>query len=242
LDITTSTTVRDIAVQFPEATRVFENLRIDYCCGGSKPLGEACEVAGVSLETVVQMLENAKPHIANNFEPQALSLLNLIIHILDKHHVYTKQELARLEPLFERVVAAHGRNHPELFKLVSVFHRLRDDLRPHMFKEEQILFPYIVALEKSLREKTLRPIPPFQTAANPIRMMTAEHDEAGKLLQEMRSLANEYTVPADACLSYQTLYEALEAFEEDLHQHIHLENNVLFPRAIEMEDRGFIPQ
>jgi regulator of cell morphogenesis and NO signaling len=234
--INPTTPIRDIAAQLPQATRVFENLRIDYCCGGWKPIGEACETAGLSFDTVVQMLETAKRETPpNTFDPHTASLIRVTLHILDKHHVFTKAEMTRLDALLKRVIGAHGRNHPELSQVASCFRQLCDDLRPHMFKEEQVLFPYIVELERSIRDKGLRPKAPFGSAANPIRAMGTEHDEAGDLLCRLRSLTNNYTVPADGCFSYQALYEGLEAFEEDLHEHIHLENNILFPRAIEME-------
>lgn len=240
VNITPTTPIREIATLLPQATRVFENLRIDYCCGGSKPLEEACATAGVSIERVLQMLETAETlnvTTTTNIDPHTATLLRLTMHILDKHHVYTKQEMVRLDSLLHRVIDAHGRNHPELLQVAKLFRQLCDDLKPHMFKEEQILFPYVVELERSIREKSRRPFAPFGTAANPIRVMATEHEEAGGLLAELRRVTNDYSVPADACFSYRTLYEALEAFEEDLHQHIHLENNILFPRAIEMEEK-----
>jgi regulator of cell morphogenesis and NO signaling len=237
VNINPSTSIGEIAVQLPRATKVFEDLKIDYCCGGAKPLGEACESAGLSVANVVQMLETVdREGGAEQFDPRTASLIRLIMHILDKHHVYVKKEMAHISGLLPKVVGAHGRRHPELLKVASVFRRLCEDIKPHMFKEEQIFFPYIVELERSLRDKTPRPIAPFGTAASPIRTMAAEHSEAGVVLRDLRRLTSNYTVPDDGCLSFHALYEALKAFEEDLHQHIHLENNVLFPRAIEMED------
>jgi regulator of cell morphogenesis and NO signaling len=236
MTITKSTSISEIATTLPQATRVFENLRIDYCCGGSKPLEEACATAGVSFERVVEMLESARPEVSAAMDPQSISLIRLIMHILDKHHVYTKQEMGRLEALLPKVIAAHGRNHKELLQVAKLFRQLCDELKPHMFKEEQILFPYIVQLERAIREKTRRPIAPFGSAANPIQQMAGEHEEAGGILLELRKATNDYSLPTDACSSFQMLYEGLEAFEEDLHQHIHLENNVLFPRSIQMED------
>lgn len=238
VSISPTTPIREIAVLLPQATRVFENLRIDYCCGGANPIGEACEKAGVSFDRVVQMLETARePAVGYQFDPQTVSLLRLIMHILDKHHVFVKREMARIEGLIQNVIHAHGRTHPELLKIAATFRKLCADIKPHMFNEEQVLFPYIVEFERSLREKTPPPIPPFGKSEHPIRSMTAEHDEAGGALLLLRRLTNNYTLPADSCLGFQTLYEALEAFEEDLHQHIHLENNVLFPRAIALEDQ-----
>jgi regulator of cell morphogenesis and NO signaling len=178
-----------------------------------------------------------KPEAGNGApDLQKASVTELIMHILDKHHVFTKDEMARLEPLADKVVAAHGENHSELLSLRDVMRQLFEDLRPHMFKEEQILFPFITALDKARQENRPAPFAPFGTANNPIRMMLMEHDTAGEMLREMRKLSSDYVVPADACISFKTFYEALAAFEQDLHQHIHLENNLLFPKAIALEE------
>ena len=228
--------VRDVAINLPQATRVLERLKIDYCCGGDRPLGEACAAAGVELETLEQLLADNPGSVPEGMpEAQLLSLGELIQHILDKHHVFTKTEMDRLEPLTAKVVAAHGGNHSELLAVQQLLRELFDDLKPHMFKEEQILFPFILALEQSVRQNRPAPFAPFGTVNNPIRMMMTEHDTAGELLRELRKLTSDYTVPADGCISFQTLYQALGAFEQDLHEHIHLENNILFPRAIQLE-------
>jgi regulator of cell morphogenesis and NO signaling len=145
--------------------------------------------------------------------------------------------MTRLELLTKKVISAHGENHPELHKVGALFDTLCADLKPHMFKEEQILFPYILALASANAENSAAPFAPFGTVNNPIRMMMMEHDAAGEILRELRTTTSDYSTPADGCISYRTLYEALEAFEKDLHQHIHLENNILFPRAIELEAR-----
>ncbi len=234
-------TVRDVALEVPEATRVFEKLKIDYCCGGDKPLGEACATAGVEVADLERMLGEAgqtKAQGNGSLDFQRSTLSELIEHILDKHHVYTKEEMARLGALIEKVLAAHGENHPELKGISGFFQQLCADLKPHMFKEEQVLFPYIIEMERCAVQSRPAPFAPFGTVNNPIRMMMMEHDTAGDLLRELRALSSNYTVPTDGCISYQTLYQALEAFEKDLHHHIHLENNILFPRAIEMEGRN----
>jgi regulator of cell morphogenesis and NO signaling len=232
-------TVRDVVLELPQATRVFEKLKIDYCCGGDKPLVEACATAGVKVENLERMLAEAgHAEVQGNgsLDFGKATLGELIGHILDRHHVYTKEEMARLEPLIDKVIAAHGENHPELRSLGGLFQQLCADLKPHMFKEEQILFPYIVEMERSAVENRPAPFAPFGTVNNPIRMMMMEHETVGDLLRELRALSSNYTVPPDGCISYQTLYQALEAFERDLHQHIHLENNILFPRAVAMEE------
>jgi regulator of cell morphogenesis and NO signaling len=236
--ITSTTRVRDVALELPQATRVFEKFKIDYCCGGDQPLAAACASAGVDFQGILQMIQQLedKPEAGNTVaDLQSAGVTELIIHILDKHHTFTKEEMARLEPLADKVVGAHGPNQSELLTLRDVMRQLFEELRPHMFKEEQILFPFIITLDKARLENRPAPFPPFGTVNNPIRMMMTEHDNAGTLLREMRKLSADYSVPRDACISFKTFYEALEAFERDLHQHIHLENNLLFPKAIELE-------
>jgi len=229
-------TVRDLAVELPHATRVFEKTRIDYCCGGDQLLGAACARAGVDLQTLEKMLEaNPGPALNATVAFQNLSAAELIGYILDKHHVYTRDEMQRLETLVDKVVNAHGANHPELLSIRDLLQQLIAELRAHMFKEEQILFPFIVQLEHFVSQGQPPPFAPFGTVNNPVRMMMVEHDNAGELLREMRKLSRDYKVPENACISYKTFYEALEAFEQDLHQHIHLENNVLFPMAVKLE-------
>jgi regulator of cell morphogenesis and NO signaling len=237
MNISATTKVRDIALEFPQATRVLEKLKIDYCCGGDQPLAAACATAGVEMENVMKLIEQAGKTVAEDSasDLQSASLSELIGYILDKHHVYTKDEMARLEPLAEKVLTAHGENHSELRAIRDVLTELFMDLRQHMFKEEQILFPFVIELEKSQTQNRRPPFAPFGTVNNPIRMMLMEHDTAGALLRELRKLSGDYQAPPDACISYKTFYEALNAFEQDLHQHIHLENNLLFPKAIELE-------
>jgi len=235
--INSQTTVREVALQLPESTRLFERLKIDYCCGGNQPLAQACASAGVDIENVMEMLTEATQSTAPDEDGfQNASLPELISHILDTHHVFTKSEMERLQLLADKVLAAHGGNHPELVHLNELFTRLCADLKPHMFKEEQILFPYIVALTEAAGQKRAAPFAPFGTVKNPIRMMMMEHDTAGEILRELRALTGDYKAPADACISYKTLYQALENFEKDLHQHIHLENNILFPKALDLEN------
>ena len=231
-------TVRDVAMELPQSTRLFEKLKIDYCCGGNKPLAEACASAGVEVDNVMEMLaevtrSNTKPEGESDFQNTPLPAL--ITHIVETHHVFTKSEMERLEALADKVLAAHGGNHPELIHLDELITRLCADLKPHMFKEEQVLFPYIVATAEAAEQKRPVPFAPFGTVNNPIRMMMREHDTAGEILRELRALTSDYKVPPDACISYRTLYEALENFEKDLHQHIHLENNILFPKALDLE-------
>ena len=237
--INSEMTVREVALQLPESTRLFETLKIDYCCGGNQPLAQACASAGVDVDNVMELLDEVTQSASKDdgtSDFQTASLPELIAHILDTHHVFTKSEMDRLQLLADKVLSAHGGNHPELIHVDELFTRLCADLKPHMFKEEQILFPYILALAEAADQKRAVPFAPFGTVNNPIRMMMREHDTAGEILRELRMLTSDYNVPADACVSYKTLYEALENFEKDLHQHIHLENNILFPKALHLEN------
>jgi regulator of cell morphogenesis and NO signaling len=143
--------------------------------------------------------------------------------------------MGRLEPLLAKVCSVHGNHHHELWRLQSLFRALCHELTSHLLKEEQMLFPYIAQMEEALDRQQALPIPLFRTVRNPVRMLMLEHDYAGDVWREIRHLTNNYRVPSDGCLSYQTLFQALAAFERDLHQHIHLENNLLFPRAVKME-------
>jgi regulator of cell morphogenesis and NO signaling len=227
--------VREVAVAFPQATRVFEKTKIDYCCGGDQLLGDACAQAGIDLHMLEQMLEASVASATSGLDFQQLTLAQLIKYILDTHHVYTSDEMKRLEGLVEKVCGAHGANHSELLSMRYLLQELFAGLKAHMFKEEQILFPFVIQLEESRSHNRPAPFAPFGTVDNPIRMMVFEHENAGDILREIRKLSRGYRVPEDACLSYKTLYEALEVFEQDLHQHIHLENNILFPKAIALE-------
>jgi len=231
-------TVREIAIEMPQSTRIFENLKIDYCCGGNSPLLEACRNAGIEIEQLERMLAEAHPALAAAGKPdfQTMTLTELVGHIVNQHHIYTKAEITRLEALLTKVVAVHGANHPELRNVQELFQQLCADLTPHMMKEEIVLFPYIVELEQAQQQRGRTPFAPFGTVKNPVRMMMMEHDTAGDILRELSTVTGDYTIPVGVCISYETLYKAMKEFERDLHQHIHLENNLLFPRAVEMEE------
>jgi regulator of cell morphogenesis and NO signaling len=236
--INSSMTVREVAIEMPQSTRLFEKLNIDYCCGGNRTFTEACNSAGLEVDDVLGMLKTASHEGKSKnstIDFQRLLIADLVGHILGTHHVYTKDEMIRLDSLIKKVISAHGENHPELRTVGELFDRLCADLKPHMFKEEQILFPYILALAHACAENQGAPFAPFGTVNNPVRMMMKEHDTAGEILRDLRNVTSNYTTPSDGCMSYRALYEAMEAFEKDLHQHIHLENNILFPRAVGLE-------
>ena len=201
-------------------------------------LDEACRAANLITDQVLESLRRAERSaraVQEEHSWQTEALADLIAHIKTTHHKYTRQEIARLDPLFDKVCSVHGKNHAELLQIRGTFHGLAQELTTHMMKEEMVLFPYIVRMEEATIEKEPIVPAPFGTVQNPVSMMEHEHDSAGNALRGMRQASNDYSAPPDACVSYQTLYKALAAFETDLHQHIHLENNILFPRAIAME-------
>jgi regulator of cell morphogenesis and NO signaling len=237
MSVTTEKTVRELALENPAATRVFEKLGIDYCCGGSQSLEQACRAANLPVGQVLDSLQEAAASqpVGNDRNWQQEPLADLIAHINNTHHKYVRAETARLTPLFDKVCGVHANNHPELLEMRETFSDLVAELTTHLMKEEMILFPYILRMEEAVIQKEPILPPPFGSVQNPVAMMMHEHDSAGDALRAMRTASGGYTAPLDACVSYQTLYKALAEFEADLHQHIHLENNILFPRAIEME-------
>jgi regulator of cell morphogenesis and NO signaling len=238
LQFNSAKTVREIAIEMPGATRVFEKMGIDYCCGGARPITDACLAAGVTVEQValsLEQLEVNNPAVAESKDWQTASLASLTTYIHDKHHIFTREEMGRIEPLLAKVCSVYAEKRPELLQIQALFGELKRELPLHMMKEENILFPYITQMEDAIKARLSAPVPMFGTVRNPVRMMMVEHDGAGDVLRKIRQLSDDFNPPADACVSYQTLYRALDELEQDLHQHIHLENNILFPRAVEME-------
>ena len=231
MDFTDHTRLGQIATAFPASMRVFEAHGLDYCCGGQRELGEACAAAGFAPEKVldeIQQLRSVNPQTSKDWSQG--SLTELIEYLLATHHVFTRTELARLAPLMDKVARVHGENHPELNSIRLFFIELSNDLGPHLMKEEQVLFPYMLALDAGQTSASC-----FGTVANPIRAMLGEHDQVGELLHRIRDLSMDFTLPEGACGSYQSLFMGLADLEADLHQHIHLENNVLFPKAVALE-------
>ena len=235
--MTTATeTVREIALKQPTSIRVFEKLGIDYCCGGRKPLADACTAQNIPIDSVLAALEEAAANSAPASEGWSKSpLASLSEHIVSVHHTYVRKELPRLALLAQKVVARHGDTRTELPEIQATLGQLNEDLIAHLAKEEDILFPYIVRLERASSDGAVGPKSCFGTVANPIAMMTQEHDAAGVLMAKIRSLSHNFAPPEGACPTYHAFYDGLKEFEQDLHQHIHLENNLLFPRAIDME-------
>ena len=235
----TTKTVAEIAIENPVAAREFEKLGIDYCCGGKRTLEQACETAKLDVDEVLSRLErlSSEKATSDGRDFSDMSLTDLIAHITSTHHVFVRQELPRIQELAAKVVSKHAANHPELRQVQEIFGALASELSVHLVKEEQVLFPYVQQLEEARVAGEAVPPAMFGTVANPVRMMEREHDGAGEALRALRSVTSDYALPEEACTSYQLLYKGLQAFEADLHQHIHLENNLLFPRSMAMEAR-----
>ncbi len=235
---TTEKTVREIALEDPSSIRVFESLGIDYCCGGKRPLSDACSRANVDVDRVTELLADARrdANSGDSGEWGRKTLRDLIQHIAENHHGYVRRETPRLQTMLTKVVTKHGAGHPELAQIQELFLAVSQELSTHMLKEEQVLFPYIERMEQSVLAGEPVPSAFFGTVKRPIANMVAEHDDAGAVLAQIRNLTGEYTAPAGACPTFLGLYRGLLEFERDLHHHVHLENNILFPRAVAMEE------
>ncbi len=233
-------TIGEMVVADYRKAEVFRKYGMDYCCGGKKPLEEACRKKGLDPQAVQKELDEldlmpSKPQ--QDFEHWPLD--ELADHIVEHHHRYVADALPMLYELTAKVARVHGERHPELVKIAQHFNAVAEELEMHMLKEERILFPYIQQMAVAQRDGAPMPTPVFGSVENPIKMMEAEHESAGGGLEEIRQLSSDYTPPLDACTSYQVLFAKLNEFEQDLHQHVHLENNLLFPKAIAMEKDSF---
>ncbi len=230
-------TVAEIAANSLEAVRVFERLGIDYCCGGKRPLADACSEKGYDTAAVEREIEAAIAGSGEAVEDwNTAPLRSLIDHIVGRHHEYLRRELPPLAARVNKVYNVYNQRYgPTLTGLPEVFSALQAELEMHTRKEEMILFPAIISAEKAVSAGASLPPTPFGTVANPIRMMEAEHDSAGGALARIREITNEYSIPDYACVTYKAMISGLKELEQDLHIHIHLENNILFPRAIKLE-------
>ena len=229
----------DIVKEMPAAESVFQKFGIDYRRTGNLALDFACREAGVPTETVVHSLERATPppggEQASDWNEAPLT--DLMKHIVEKHHTYCRGELGRIEQHLQKVVRKYGERHAELRRIQSLFLKMGNDLKQHLLKEERTLFPMIARLEEARSRGTAPPRLPFGTIAHPIRMMFMEHDAGNGELDEIRKLTSGYQVPSDGDADYQELIERLKGFEQDMKQHVFLEDGRLFPRAIALEER-----
>lgn len=234
----TERTVGELAVEMPLSIRVFEAWKIDYCCGGRTPLADACAAAGKSVDAFTAALETLATVPDNTARDWSSSTLTTMAgNIVATYHEYTRGELQTIEPLAQKVLGVHGDRRPELAEVLRLVCALRDDMLPHMLREEQILFPYVIQMEEAEAGHRAAPTPFFGTVKNPVQKMMAEHDRVGELLARLRLVTEDYAPPESACFSYRELYRRLADFELRTHEHIHIENNLFFPRAVALEDR-----
>jgi regulator of cell morphogenesis and NO signaling len=231
--LTLDAPVGQLVTERPRRSLVFERLGIDYCCGGKLRLADACAAKALDPVAVLRDLETCDAAFSTQPETDwsKVPLRTLVNHIVATHHDYLREELPRLGLLIEKIVRAHGEQHRELLPLHELFISFRRDLEAHMAKEEQVLFPVCRDLEGAPSQ------PQFHCGSirNPIRVMVTEHDDTGAALVAMRLLTRDFTAPDDACVTYRAMLSGLAEIEHDMHHHVHLENNILFPRAIDAE-------
>jgi regulator of cell morphogenesis and NO signaling len=238
--LTPETTLAAIALRSDAHATVLDRHKLDFCCRGGRSLLEACHASGLDVDRLLAELtaetaarQQAKDAANGDLDWHARPLAELIDHIVGTHHEYTRAAIARLTPLAAKVARKHGQRHLELGRVAAAFDELARDMEPHMLKEERVLFPYI----RALGGPGGAPRPPFGTVRNPVMMMMREHDRAGELLAEISTATADFSPPADACPSFRALYAGLAELRQDLMRHVSLENNVLFPRAILLEER-----
>jgi regulator of cell morphogenesis and NO signaling len=230
------TRVADLATQHPATIRVFQRHGIDFCCGGKRALGEVCTEQKLSLADLTRDLESAGS-TAREAGPdwEHMPLADLVAQIVDRYHRPLDEELPRLEQMTQKVLHVHGERHAELAQVALTFAAIVADLGPHMMKEERVLFPFIARLEAGGAPGGPPVSSPFGSIQGPIGAMESEHEAVGEALVRLRGLTAGFQAPADACNTFRGLYHGFTELERDLHEHIHVENNILFPRALRLE-------
>lgn len=231
-----SETIGEMVTKDYRKAQVFKKLGIDFCCGGKKTLEEVCEKKGLDVESVKTELskaENIDPLMNQNFEKWEPGFL--ADYIVNTHHNYVRENIPFVTEMAEKVARVHGDSHPELVEVARLFNGIGKDLSLHMMKEEKVLFPFIKKLGEAAQTNTKIAAAEFGDVSNPTQLMEMEHEQAGEDLAAIRGLTNNYTLPADACTSYTILFQKLQEFENDLFNHVHLENNILFPKALALE-------
>jgi regulator of cell morphogenesis and NO signaling len=226
------TTIGQLVTERPARARIFESFGIDYCCGGKKPLADAIREKALDEKAVLGVLaafDAQSPQAERDWSKATLT--ELADHIEETHHAYLKLELPRLEFLVNKVANRHGDHTPALIELAHVFNAFKAELESHMMKEEQVLFPICRQLDTATGPQQFH----CGSVENPIAMMVHEHDDAGRAMERMRALTNDYTAPIDACNTYRAMFDSLHQLEQDMHRHVHKENSILFPRTVEVE-------
>jgi regulator of cell morphogenesis and NO signaling len=228
-----TTTVAEIVTADARCADVLDRFGIDFCCGGRHTLADACRAAGADTNEVTRALDALPEAAPDDQDVTHASIPDLADHIVSTHHAYVRKSMPVISRHLIKIVEAHGERHPELHRIAACFGQMCDELGQHMMKEERVLFPYLHEL--AAPRSGTGPRSPFGTVQNPIRMMEREHTDAGSSLRLLRELTHGYETPSDGCTTYEVTMRELQAFERDLHRHIHLENNVLFPAAIRLE-------
>ena len=228
-------TVADVVSENIKTAKVFKKNGIDFCCGGGISIEKACEKHKVDLANIEQELLQIDNTLSGKSDYKSWGLDVLIDHITKTHHTYVEEAIPLIIQYSDKVAKVHGDFHPEVVRVNELFHAVANELTPHLKKEELILFPFIKKLVDAKKNQSTPAPAPFGTVGNPIQMMTVEHENAGDIFKEIAKITNNYTPPEEACNTYRALYDSLEEFEQDLHLHIHLENNILFPKAITLE-------
>lgn len=235
MNINQEMNVADAVSENIKTAHIFKKYGIDFCCGGGVSITKACEKKNVNVEALMQELASIDNQVspAQNYNDWELDFL--ADYIVNTHHKYVTEALILLGQYAKKVARVHGENHPPLLKVFHLYSLINDELTSHMGKEENILFPFIKKIVVAKKENTALESFPFGSVNNPISMMEAEHENAGNVMKEIAELTLNYTPPEWACNTFKALYAKLEEFETDLHLHIHLENNILFPKAIALE-------
>jgi regulator of cell morphogenesis and NO signaling len=229
-------TIGEMVAKDYRKAQVFKKLGIDFCCGGKKTLDEVCDKKGLDVATVKAELDKAEAAEEGNsaafdqWDPGFLC-----DYIVNTHHAYVRENLPFISELANKVARVHGDRHPEVIEVAQLFDRIASDLSLHLMKEEKILFPFVKELVEASKTGRTPSQAAFGSVSNPTQMMEVEHEHAGEDLSAIRAATNNYALPADACTSFTILYKKLQEFENDLFTHVHLENNILFPKAIKLE-------
>ena len=218
-----------------KAAAVFEKYNLDFCCGGNQSMQTACKEKGLDSTVIIEEINLSDERSAGSDKYNDWDLDFLTDYIVNNHHSYISKMIPVISAHTRKIASVHGINHPELSDVADAFERIYKDLKHHMMKEEQILFPFVKKLVISKKTGRSPEAPYFGTVKNPVRMMEMEHQAAGDEMHEIRELTNNYQIPADACETYKAALKELKEFEEDLHKHIYLENYILFPKAIKLE-------
>jgi regulator of cell morphogenesis and NO signaling len=232
MTITSDSRVSDVATDTPATIKIFQEHGIDFCCGGKRPIAEACAERGIDVDLLLARLQTATADLGGDRNWQRAPLRELVAHIQERFHEPLRQELPRLAAMMAKVVSRHGDHLPEtLHPLQATLTELQDELLEHMVKEDRILFPAIIATETGASAAGA-------WINQPIAVMEAEHEQAGQALARMRELTDDYTPPEWACPTFRGLYYGLAQLEREMHLHVHLENNILFPRAASISTAG----